>query len=109
MNKKFLRRILAASVALGSFTFTPNFYNFNFMPIAFAQVETFEDVGEYIQSELITDEQAKNYARLRAELNIKEQVYIYLCSYLQVKNLNLTKDEIELIVNSIIKITNVNY
>ncbi len=37
LGKKFSRRFLAAALAVGAFTFTPNFYNFDLMPVVHAE------------------------------------------------------------------------
>ncbi len=108
--KKTLKKLLIASIAAGSFIFTPSVENFNFFSTVQAEVKTYTGVGKCIQSELVTAAQAKNYARLRAELNAKEQAGVYVVSYYRMQNSTLTENEVSLITNSIINVVgDVNY
>lgn len=77
--KKFLKKIIAASVVAGSLIFVPQIYNSNLVSTVQAEIKTYTGVGKCVQGDLITIEQAKNYAKLRAELNAKEQAaFIYV-------------------------------
>ena len=102
--KSIFKKFLVASVAAGSFIFNPPLHNFNFVPIVQAEVKTYNGVGDCVQSELVTAAQAKNYARLRAEINAKEQAGVYIANYSKMKNFNLTENKIDVITSSIINI-----
>ena len=107
MRKNLLRRILAASVALGSFTFTPNFCDFNFMPVAFAQVETYEGVGEYIMSKKETPEFAEKSAKGYALRNAQEQAGYFLKNLSIVKNNHLEEEMMVVSANIVREIESV--
>ncbi len=102
--KKIFKKLLIASVAAGTFIFNSPLAGFNFVPTVYAEVKMYTGVGKCVQGDLITIEQAKNYARLRAEINAKEQAGVYLRGYSNAQNFNLTENKIEVITNSIINI-----
>ena len=98
------KKIIAAAVALGAFTFTPQFTNFNFVSTAQAEIKTYTGVGKCVQGDLMTEEQSKKHARAKAEMNAKEQAGVYISGYTEVENLNLTKNDIQIVTNNIISI-----
>lgn len=102
--KKLLKKFLAASVAAGSLFFVPQIYNADLIQIVQAEIKTYTGVGECVQGDLITLEQAKNYAKLKAELNAKDQAGVYIAQYSKMENYNLTENKIDLITNSIVNI-----
>lgn len=95
---------MIASLAAGSFIFNLPIDNFNFVQTVHAEVKTYTGAGDCVQSELVTAAQAKNYARLRAEINAKEQAGVYIRGYTKMKNFNLTENKIEVIASSILNI-----
>ena len=98
------KKIIAAAVALGAFTFTPQFTNFNFVSTVQAEIKTYTGVGKCVQGDLMTEEQSKKHARAKAEMNAKEQAGVYISGYTEVENLNLTKNDIQIVTNNIISI-----
>ena len=102
--KKLLKKFLAVSVAAGSLFFVPQIYNADLIQIVQAEIKTYTGVGECVQGDLITLEQAKNYAKLKAELNAKDQAGVYIAQYSKMENYNLTENKIDLITNSIVNI-----
>ena len=94
------KKIIAAAVALGAFIFTPNFYNFDSMPVVHAEIKTYTGIGKYIQSELVTESQARNYAKLRAEIDAKEQAGVYW------HNISVTENRIEVAAISFVNFDN---
>lgn len=75
-----------------------------------AEVKTFLGVSEhYMENSSETLEQAKDKAKLDAELSAMEQAQINVQSYSEAHNSNLTRDEIIIITAGILKITDVKY
>lgn len=108
--KKIFKKLLIASVAASSFIFSPPLDGTNFFPTVQAEIKTYIGVGKGTQSELVTAAKAKEYARLRAEINAKDQAGVYLRGYTKMQNFNLTENKIEVITNSIVNIVGeVNY
>ena len=59
-----------------------------------AEAQTYEGIGEYTVSEGETQNFAKKQAKLDAERNVLEQIYLYVKAQSSSKNSALTKDEI---------------
>ncbi len=97
---KNLRRLIAASLVVGSLTF---------MPVTNAEIQTYTGVGEYIMSDFETPEIAKQRAKQYAERNAQEQAGVYVSSYSRVENFKLAEDEIITMTNGILSVTNVKY
>ncbi len=97
---KNLRRLIAASLVVGSLTF---------MPVCNAEIQTYTGVGEYIMSDFETPEIAKQRAKQYAERNAQEQAGVYVSSYSRVENFKLAEDEIITMTNGILSVTNVKY
>ena len=70
--RKLFKKILVASIAAGSFIFTPQINGVEIVPAVQAEVKTYTGVGKCVQGDLITIEKAKEYAKIRAEINAKE-------------------------------------
>ena len=68
---------------------------------AFAEVKTYTGVGKCAMGDLVSPEQAKNYAREIALQNAREQAGVYLTSYTRTTNTRLTENEIAAITNNI--------
>ena len=96
--KKSLRRLIAASLIVGSMTF---------MPIGHAEIQTYTGVGEYIMSDFETPDIAKQRAKQYAERNAQEQAGVYVNSYTKVENMQVTEDEIITMTNGILSVTDV--
>ena len=79
------------------------------LPVAHAEVRTYECVGEYIMSDFETPDIAKQRAKARAEQNAVEQAGVYVKSYTRTINHVLVEDEVTAIANTIIKITHDEY
>ena len=63
----------------------------------------------YLNNKTETIDYAKNQAKLLAEVNIVEQVKVYIQSYTEINNLELTEDEIITVAVGIINVIDVNY
>ena len=98
--RKNLRRLIAASLIVGSMTF---------MPIGHAEIQTYTGVGEYIMSDFETPEIAKQRAKQYAERNAQEQAGIYISSYTKSEDFKITKDEIITISSGILSVTDVKF
>lgn len=59
-----------------------------------AEIKTYVGIGEYTVMKGETQHFARKQAKLFAERDVLEQVYIYLTSQSSVQNAQLTKDEI---------------
>lgn len=73
-----------------------------------AEIKTYEGTGFFA----VTDETldiAKEKAKIDAERNIAEQVFVYVESKSEVKNSELTHDEIILMTESLMKVLDVKY
>ena len=100
-TKKFSRRVLAAFLI---------FCNFIFVSSVQAEVKIYTGVGvHYIESEDETLAQAKDAAKLAAELDAMEQAQVNVQGYSEMHNSNLTRDEIISITAGIMNVTNVKY
>ncbi len=79
-------------------------------PIANAEIQTYEGVGEhYMADETETLEAARNQAKLIAERSVLEQIQMYIASYSDVHNSELTRDETIAISAGIMNIKHVSY
>ena len=97
-NRKDLRRMLSASLMIGSLLF---------MPIANAAVETYTGVGEYTMGEYENLSVAQERAKAKAERDAQEQAGIFVSTYSRVENHKLTADEISTMTAGIIKVLEV--
>lgn len=57
--KKFLKKILLASVVASTFIFNPPLANLNLISTVQAEVKTYTGVGECVQGDLMTEAQSK--------------------------------------------------
>ena len=80
-----------------------------FLPIAHAEIKTYDGIGEYIMSDFETPDIAKQRAKVRAEQNAVEQAGVYVKSYTKIVNHVVTTDEVMAIANNIIKIVDERY
>lgn len=79
-----------------------------FVSTVCAEIRTYEGIGKFeITGESL--EYAKNQAKLQAERDISEQIYIQVKSDSKVKNGLLEYDEIIVITESLMKIIEINY
>lgn len=74
-----------------------------------AEIKTYEGVGEYIMSDFETMDIAKQRAKQYAERNAQEQAGVYVQSFTDVINSQVTEDEIITITNGILNVTEVTY
>ena len=80
-----------------------------FSSTGYAEIQTYEGIGEYL---IISDETmdfAKHQAQLEAERNIAEQVYVYVQSQTEVEKQTLSHDEIIVVSEMIMKIIDVKH
>lgn len=92
------KKIFLASILIGNI-FAANVH---------AEIKTYTGEGFFI----VTDETldvAKEKAKIDGERNIAEQVYVYVESQTEVKNSELTHDEIISMTESLMKILDVKY
>ncbi len=83
---------------------------FGLMTSANAAVESYEGIGVYYmenESELVDD--AKERAKMFAEIDILEQISLKVGSYSTARQSDLTRDEIETIVAGIMNVTDTKY
>ena len=80
-----------------------------FMPAAQAEVRTYDGVGEYLMSDFETFDVAQQRAKQRAEQNACEQAGVYVESRTEVRNAQVTKDEIITMTSGILKIVDVQF
>ena len=81
---------------------------FLFASIAHAEIKTYNGEG-FFAVENETLDYAKNKAKLDAERNIAEQIFVEVQSNSEIKNSQLTHDEIILRSESLMKILDVKY
>lgn len=82
---------------------------FSIMPLAHAEVETYEGTGECIISEFETQDIGKQRAKQRAEQRCVEQAGLYVETHSSESKGYLTEDVTTTIAASIIKVTDVKY
>ena len=104
-NRKFLCRLMAASLIIGGSNFLPMPH----LPIVHAAVETYVGTGEYIMGDFETPDTAKQRARARAERNAREQAGVYVQSYSRMVNFKLLEDEIVTMSSGVIRVLDVQY
>ena len=107
--KKNLRRMITISILAGSLTFAPEINCFVSIPIAHAEIQMYEGIGEYIMSDFEKHDIAKQRAKVRAEQAAKEKAGVYLKTYSKTVNAALTDDEVSTMTNNIVKILDVKY
>ncbi len=98
--KKSLRKIFAAALVTGSLFA---------MPIANAEIKTYEGTDEYIMSEFETIDTAKQRAKQKAERAAQEKAGVFVESNTEVVNLKVTRDEVRTMTGGILKIIDVVY
>ena len=111
-TKKIFRKLIAASVMVSSLTFMPNFDCAGVQiisSVAYAEVQTYTGVGDYVLSDDVPPGDIKAKAKLYAQRNALEQAGIFVSSLTEVKNGIVTKDEIITIAGSILKIVDTKY
>ena len=118
MNKKLLKKILAASILVGILNFAPvqmNFYsgNLQIVSVAHAEIKTVfgDDVAmfDFGEDDAKIVNTVKNVAKMRAIQAAKEKAGVYLKSYTTTSNGVLTRDDISAITNNISEILDVKY
>lgn len=117
-RKKFLPKLLIASVLVGGVNFVPANVNFNaenlqIVSVAYAKVENVTASGRAIFNFGEDDEQivntVKNVAKMRATQAAKEQAGVYVKSQTKTVNGFLTADDISTYTSNNIEILNVTY
>ena len=81
----------------------------SYLPVAHAEIMTYEGTGEYIMSDFETPDVAKQRAKVRAEQHAVEQAGVYVKSYTKTVNHMVEADEVTTIANTIIKIIDEKY
>lgn len=104
-NRKFLLRLMAASLIIGGSNFLPMPH----LSIVHAAVETYVGTGEYIMGDFETPDTAKQRARARAEQNAREQAGVYVQSYSRMVNFKLLEDEVVTLSCGVIRVLDVQY
>lgn len=97
MRKNFS---IAALLIIGCIFFTAS---------AQAEMQTYEGIGEYWITQGETYNFAKQQAKKIAERDALEQVYVYVRSQSEVKNSELSKDEIITIAAGLLYVTDTKY
>lgn len=117
-KKKFLSKIIVASMATGTLLITPAILNLDtenlaIVSVAHAEISNYTaedtamfDFGENDESIV---NKVKNMARKRAEKAAKEKAGVYLSGYSQIVKGNLTKSEITAVTNDISEVLDVVY
>ena len=100
MNRKNLRRLLAASLAVGAFTFAPNIYQLPVIQIVQAEVKMYSGVGEDYPSQIENLEVSRLRAVDKAVKSAVEKAGVALSAYSRAKNFNLTENEIVAITSN---------
>ena len=100
MNKKNLRRILAAFAVFGAFTFAPIFYQLPITSIAEAEFRIYNGVGEDYPCLMENLEISRRRAVDKAVKSAVEQAVIDFGDYSRARNFNLTENELSTIVNN---------
>ena len=109
VKKKFIKKMLAATLAVGSLTFIPEIYHFpQISSISYAEIREYIGVGEYIMSKKETPDFAEQNAKMYAERNAQEQAGVFLSSLTEVKNNIVERDEITTFAAGILKITKID-
>ena len=83
--------------------------NFFFASPVQAEVQTYTGVGEYLMSDFETFDIAQQRAKQRAEQNACEQAGVYVESRTEVKNAQVTNDEIVTMTRGILQIIDVQF
>lgn len=97
MNKKFMAMFLFCGILTFSVTTS-------------AEIKIFEGVSEhYIEDVNETLDEAKEKAKILAELDALEQAQVHIQSYSDMHNSNLTRDEIITITVGVLNVTDVQY
>lgn len=116
MNKKFLKKILSATVLVCGINFLPaNFSaeNFQIVSIAHAEMQNYtaSDVAmlDFGENDPKIVSKVQNVAKLRAIQAAKDKAGVYLKSYSRTLNGTLTDDEIFTVTNNISEILDVNF
>ena len=78
-------------------------------PIAHAEVKIYTGGGEYIMSDYETFDVAQQRAKQRAERDACEQAGVYVESRTEVRDAQVTADEVVTMTNGILKVVDVNY
>ena len=115
-GKKFMKKFLISSVAVGVISFSSIVYyenNLQIVSVVHAEIKTYEAVGRaefnFGENNPQLIEMAKNYARMNAVQSEKEQAVIYLKSFSRSLGGNLTDDDISVVANNSAEILNVKY
>ena len=110
---KKISRLITASIIFGGMAFTPILTNLDDSRIitstAYAAINIYEGVGEYLMSDGETQEIAKQGAEMHAIRNAQEKAGIFVSSLTEVKDNIVTKDEIEAFTAGVVKIGEVKY
>ena len=81
---------------------------FFFASVVHAEIQTYEDVGEFVTKNETLDF-AKNQAKKDAIRNIAEKIFVEVQSNSEIKNSELTHDEIILRTENFLRIVDVRY
>ena len=109
-----MKKLIIASLTVSILSSTPVVYNFDYdlspqlVSVAHAEIRIYEGIGLF---EVVNEtlEYAKEQAKLNAERHIAEEVCAELQSDTEIENGKLTKDEIILMTEGMMKIVEVKY
>lgn len=106
-RKKFLIRLLIASLATGSLIFTPEIYGLpSSAAIVHAEVKEYVGVGESIVSDRETLDIGKQGAKLQAIRNAQEKAGVFISSYSVMRDHEIEMDEVIAFTAGIVKVSN---
>ncbi|MBR3050484.1 MAG: hypothetical protein IKG61_03415, partial [Selenomonadaceae bacterium] len=100
MLKKRWRKILAASLVVGTLTFAPEIYDVENFSVVQAEVKLYTAMGVDYGNEIESQEIVKLRARDKAIKNAVKQAGVYLKTYSRSVNSELTDDEITAITSN---------
>ena len=118
-NKRRLRKIIAASLAVGILTFSPvvfNFEKYSYLPtvsIAHAEIKTYIGTGRCMfnfgENDPDMIKKAQAVAQNRAILAAREKAGVYIKSYTKTINAVVTEDSISTMTNVIVDTVDTKY
>ena len=100
MFRKRWRKILAASLVVGTLTFAPEIYDVKNFSVVHAEVKLYTAMGVDYGNEIESQEIVKLRARDKAIKNAVKQAGVYLKTYSRSVNSELTDDEITAITSN---------
>ena len=106
---KYLKKLTTMSIAAGALIFTSPIYYYPLTSVAYAELQTYTGVGEYVMSNFETPDSAMARAKNYALRDAQEQAGVYMQSYSKSQNFKLVEDEITTMTAGIINIISTDY